>query len=175
MDTRSVRFEFAGLWLLAMLGCAAWSADPLPAQATAPSLATQIGAADRALFDAFNHCDQPARLEEYVGTFDEDIEFYHDNGGLQRGRALQRTLTRENVCGKFSRELVPGTLEVFPIKDYGAISRGSHRFCKFDSGKCDGEADFLIIWRRDPAGWKVSRVVSYAHHAIPPRVSEAKP
>jgi hypothetical protein len=169
MDTRSVRFEFAGLCLVAVLGCAAWSTGPAPARIAEPSLAAQIGAADAALFEAFNHCDQPGQLEKYVGNFDADIEFYHDSGGLQRGRDAQLTLTRNNVCGKFSRELVPGTLEVFPIKDFGAISRGTHRFCRFDSGKCDGEADFLVIWRRDPAGWRVSRVGSYAHRAIPPR------
>jgi hypothetical protein len=26
------------------------------------------------------------------------------------------------------RELVPGTLQVYPVKDYGAIEMGVHRF-----------------------------------------------
>jgi len=32
--------------------------------------------------------------------------------------------TEKNVCGKFRRELVLGSLEVFQVKDFGAIERG---------------------------------------------------
>jgi len=32
--------------------------------------------------------------------------------------------TKNHVCGQFRRELIPGSLQVFPIKDYGAIEQG---------------------------------------------------
>ena len=54
---------------------------------------------------------------------------------------------------------------VYPIKDFGAIEQGSHRFCQFDTGSCDGLADFTIIWKQGPAGWQMTRVLSYGHRA----------
>jgi hypothetical protein len=134
---------------------------------TPPELTAEIAALDAAMFDGFNHCEQPAQLEKYLSYFADDLEFYHDNGGLARGIERQRVDTAKYVCGKFARELVPGTFAVFPIKDFGAISRGVHRFCHFDSGRCEGEADFLIIYRKEKDGsWKVTRVVSYGHRPL---------
>jgi hypothetical protein len=134
---------------------------------TPPELGAEMSRLDTALFDAFNHCDQPGELDKYLAYFAGDVEFYHDNGGLQRGIEAQRESTAKNVCGKFARELVPESFAAFPIKDYGAITRGVHRFCHFDTGKCEGEADFLIIWHQLGDGsWKVSRVVSYGHRAL---------
>ena len=31
----------------------------------------------------------------------------------------------------------------------GAFSTGTHRFCHFDTGRCEGEAEFAIIWHFD--------------------------
>ncbi|MEO8160877.1 MAG: nuclear transport factor 2 family protein, partial [Arenimonas sp.] len=124
---------------------------------TTPELSAEILKLDTALFDAFNHCDKPGELDKYLAYFAEDVEFYHDNSGLERGVEAQRVGTAKYVCGKFSRELVPESFAVFPLKDYGAISRGVHRFCQFDSGRCEGEADFLVIWHKLEDGtWRVS-------------------
>jgi hypothetical protein len=152
---------------MAPLALAAPPAQAAPAAVDDP-LTAEIRAADTAMFGAFNTCDQPGQLDKYMAFYAPDIEFYHDNGGLMIGLADQREATRKNVCGHFSRELLPGTLQVYPIKDYGAVSRGSHRFCQFDTGQCAGEADFLIIWKRTAEGWKATRVVSYGHHGIAP-------
>jgi hypothetical protein len=62
------------------------------------------------------------------------------------------------------RELVPGTLEVYPLKGYGAIEVGEHRFCHDEDGKQDcGTMKFSMVWRQTGATWKLSRVLSYAH------------
>ena len=71
--------------------------------------------------------------------------------------------TSRNACGKFTRELVPGSLAVFPIKDFGAIEQGSHRFCQTDASKCEGLADFTILWRHSSGRWEITRVLSYGH------------
>ena len=71
--------------------------------------------------------------------------------------------TRANVCGNYRRERVPGTLKVFPIKDFGAIAQGTHRFCPMGSTDCAGEADFVMVWRERDGQWQVTRVLSYAH------------
>jgi putative ABC transport system permease protein len=53
--------------------------------------------------------------------------------------------TKKYVCGHFTRELVPGTLKVYPIKDFGALSEGVHRFCQLDRVMRDAEAALLKV------------------------------
>ena len=62
------------------------------------------------------------------------------------------------------RDLVAGSLEVHPIKGYGAIHIGKHTFCHWENGKNDcGTYKFLMIWQKKDGIWKISRVVSYDH------------
>lgn len=135
---------------------------------TAPatdSLFDTIAALDSAVFDAFNTCSSPEQLQKHASFFAPDVEFYHDMGGVTWTRQAMIANTRKNVCGNFRRELVPGTLKVFPIKDFGAIEQGTHRFCQFATGKCEGLAEFVIVWRHQKASWQITRVLSYAHRA----------
>jgi Domain of unknown function (DUF4440) len=79
-------------------------------------------ALDTQLFDAANHCD----YEKLTAMVDENLEFYHDQGGLMLGRQAFLDAIRHNTCGMMIRDLVPGTLQVYPVKDYGAIEMGVH-------------------------------------------------
>lgn len=133
--------------------------------AHAESLERTIAELDAATFDAFNRCTDSKQLERHADFFAEDVEFYHDTGGVTWNRAAMLANTRKNVCGNFTRELIPGSLKVYPIKDFGAIEQGSHRFCQVASGKCEGLADFTIVWHQTKAGWKITRVLSYGHRA----------
>ena len=142
------------------------AADAAAAQGQAPdALLREIAALDTGVFDAFNHCGEPGRLEEHASYFSPDVEFYHDTGGVTWTRDEMIAGTKKHVCGHFTRELIPGTLKVYPVKDFGAISQGVHRFCQLDSGKCEGLADFAIIWRRQEGKWQITRVLSYGHRA----------
>jgi hypothetical protein len=77
--------------------------------------------------------------------------------------------TKKYACGNYRRELVAGSLKVFPIKDFGAISKGSHRFCAVaGKGDCDGLADFTMLWRLQDNRWEITRVLSYGHRANSP-------
>lgn len=140
----------------------------MPAHATDDGLAdarltATIAALDTATFDAFNHCDQPAQLEKYGSYFATGLEFYHDLGGVTWTRDAMVGNTRKNVCGHYRRELVPGSMRVYPIKDFGAIEQGEHTFCQFGSDKCEGIADFVIVWRLRDKRWEATRVLSYGH------------
>ena len=140
-----------------------------PAQAAEPAttpqdqLFTQIAQLDSKVFDAFNRCGDPAQLQKHAGYFDANVEFYHDTGGVTWTRDAMLANTAKYVCGNFTRELVPGTLKVTPIKDFGAIAQGVHRFCQAASGKCEGLADFAIVWRNQNGKWEITRVLSYGH------------
>jgi len=73
---------------------------------------------------------------------------------------------KNNLCGKVKRELVPGTLEVYPLAGYGAVEIGVHRFLHpwgQDHGIV-GEAKFIHVWRYKDGMWEITRVISVDHH-----------
>jgi ketosteroid isomerase-like protein len=142
---------------------------PVEAQAsnagtTSDSMYATISALDSALFDAYNRCD----LKSLDSYFTDDLEFYHDQSGLSRGKpALMRDL-RKYVCGKVRRDRVAGTLEVNPLRGYGAVQTGLHLFCDATKyHRCEdatsGVAKYVHVWRHTAGAWQISRVISYDH------------
>jgi Domain of unknown function (DUF4440) len=125
------------------------------------SLTLTIKSLDSKLFDAYNHCD----LTTLGAMVSDDLEFYHDQTGLSVGKAPFLTAIKQNICGKVERELLPQTLEVNPLKGYGAVEVGVHRFhhpTRPEDGV--GEAKFVMLWQSKDGAWKVTRVISYDHH-----------
>jgi hypothetical protein len=122
-----------------------------------------IARLDAEVFDASYRCD----LEKFGSFFAEDLEFYHDNGGLvSKSRASLVEATKNNLCHKVRRVLVPGTLAVYPLHGYGAVEVGIHRFEHPGREKEDGvgEGRFLHLWQFKDGKWQITRVVSYDHH-----------
>lgn len=152
---------------IAALGSGFASASEIEPTAKPPAdaLSDTISAMDTAVFDAFNDCASPGKLDKHASYFSPDVEFYHDTGGVTWTRDEMIANTKKYVCGNFRRELVPGSLQVFPVKDFGAIEQGVHRFCQFKSGACEGMADFVIVWRNQGGTWQITRVLSYGHRA----------
>lgn len=135
------------------------SADVKPPAPQA--LYNEIAHMDSVLFNAFNKQD----LETIKIVFAQDLEFYHDKGGLSgynESIAATGKLFAQN--NGLKRELVKGTMEVYPVPGYGAIQVGSHTFCHMENGKPDcGTFKFLQVWRKRDNEWKLTRVVSYDH------------
>lgn len=150
------------LLALALAPCLCLAQQDTPATA-GDALQQTIAALDAQVFDAFNHCQDPAQLERHAGFFDPAVEFYHDTGGVTWTRQAMLDNTRRHVCGHYTRALVPGSLRVYPVKDFGAIEQGVHRFCQADTGRCEGQADFTILWRLRDGQWTITRVLSYGH------------
>src|SRR5476649_1225727 len=128
-------------------------------EATLTALVTQL---DTKVFDACNSC----ALDAFADYFSPTVEFYHDKGGATFDRATVIANTKKYICGKVRRELLPATLRVYPIKDFGAIEEGEHRFCEIASGKCEGIAKFVIVWQSTGAKWQITRVLSYGHRSL---------
>jgi uncharacterized protein (TIGR02246 family) len=122
-----------------------------------------IAALDTALFDAYNRCD----LEKFASFFADNVEFYHDQGGVTLGKAALADSVKKNICGKVTRELVPGTLLVYHMKGYGAVEMGIHRFHHPGHEDTDpvGEGKFIHLWQYKDGAWKITRVISYDHQA----------
>ncbi len=148
-------------FLISMLLTISVSAQEKKLAHTSSELFKEIERADRILFEAFNRQD----MTTFKAMFTEDLEWFQDNGGLIPYKTVfenfGNTFKNEN---KLSRVLVKGSLEVHPIKDYGAIQIGSHQFRHFENGKEEvGTFKFLMIWNKKDGNWKISRVVSYDH------------
>ena len=124
-----------------------------------PTLHDTVAALDAAMFEAFNSCDG----EGYGAFLAEDIEFYHDADGLNQDRDSLIEAVNTTICGNFRRQLTPGSMEVWPVPGYGAIETGWHAFVNYGADAPHGQGRFLLIWRQDADGWKVTRIVSYDH------------
>ena len=92
--------------------------------ASREELTGTITSLDSALFDAYNQCD----LDKFNTFFIDDTEFYRDQGGVTLRRQNLTESVKKNICGKVRRELVPGTLGVYPMRGSGAVEMGVHRF-----------------------------------------------
>lgn len=128
---------------------------------TSKQLFLEIAKQDSALFVAYNNRD----IEKMKTFFTEDLEWYQDNGGLLNFTAVMSNF--ENIFSRpyrLVRTLVKGTLEVHPIKGFGAIEIGSHQFTHTENGKEEtGTFKFLMLWKQTAKGWQISRVFSYDH------------
>lgn len=132
-------------------------------------LKKQIEHMDEALFSAFNTCD----IATFTNYLTPDVEFYHDEGGLMLSAAsqaegLKMRCAEQLKNGELRRELVRASLEVYPIKNYGAVEIGTHNFYRTLPGKPEKlttVAKFMHIWQQDGKQWRVSRIISYAHSA----------
>ncbi len=125
------------LLLLPLLALFAGQADAqaVPSLESIPSQAEldkAIASLDAALFDSYNRCD----LEKFATFFADDVEFYHDQGGVTLGKDK---LTESGV----HRFHHPGHEDTEPV----------------------GEGKFIHLWQYKDSAWKITRVISYDHHA----------
>ena len=79
---------------------------------------------DKVFFEAYNNCD----LEKQASIYSDNIEFFHDKGGLMTSKKEILQSTQKFICGKVTRQLVKESVEVYPIKNYGAVQIGYHKF-----------------------------------------------
>jgi ketosteroid isomerase-like protein len=156
-----VRFLFL---IVAAFAISALAEDPKTAgkkTGTAGELFETIARMDSEIFGAFNAHD----VDRLMSLFTDDLEFYHDTGGLGDYRQNAEDFKKMFASmPDIRRDLVKGSLEVYPIKDYGAMEIGEHRFCHKENGKDDcGTFKFAMVWRKTGESWKISRVLSYGH------------
>ncbi|MDQ6665833.1 MAG: nuclear transport factor 2 family protein [Acidobacteriota bacterium] len=152
------------LVLMPLLALAVSGADapPLESIKSQDELNQAIASLDAAVFDAYNRCD----LKKFSTFFVDDVEFYHDQGGVTLGNAALTESVKKNICGgDVRRELVPGTLEAHHMKNYGAVEIGVHRFLHPKSNTPAGEGKFIHLWQYKDGAWKMTRVISFDHHA----------
>jgi hypothetical protein len=141
------------------------------AQAEQQKLTETILHLDSAFWNAYNNCD----TAHFKHFFTDDVEFYHDKGGVTTDAKSLIEALDKNICGnansRLRREAVAGTVKVYPMqsgdKIYGAIISGEHGFYLTEKGKPEvhtGDANFMQLWLLRDGVWKMARVLSYNHH-----------
>ncbi|MBO6607105.1 nuclear transport factor 2 family protein [Psychroserpens sp.] len=130
-----------------------------------------LKANDSLLFErSFNKCETQY-LNQLIA---EDFEFYHDISGVETSKEAFIKSMKNGICNpdnttKSRRELVPGTLEVFPLKNngkiYGALQNGVHKFYETTNGEevAGSIAKFSHLWILEDDEWLLQRVISYDH------------
>tara|TARA_R110002167_G_scaffold48559_7_gene143097 strand:+ start:754 stop:1242 length:489 start_codon:yes stop_codon:yes gene_type:complete len=116
-----------------------------------------ILAMDKTFFSAYNSCDMDTQSAIYA----EDIEFFHDKGGLMTSKSDILDATKRNICGKVTRQLIEGSVEVYPIANYGAVQIGFHKF--YNNQEPDAPSvpsKFIMMWHKVDENWQISKVIS---------------
>lgn len=153
MPRRSLGFL---LFLLPVL-VSAQSQDAYVYKRPSQALYDTIVHMDSVYFNAYNHCDMATQAALYA----DSIEFYHDRGGLETNKQKLLDAIRNNICGKVTRVLVKGSIEVYPVGDYGAVEIGLHRFINHQESETPSKPDkFIMIWRHREGRWQITRVIS---------------
>ena len=140
--------------------------NPPPPTAAPKPLATDelyqtVARLDTEMFAAFNAHD----VDKLMAYFADNVEFYHDKGGLSNFAQTKAGFARLFAQSPdIARTLVPGTLEIYPVKEYGAMHIATQRFCHVENGRNDcGNSKFLMVWQQQAGIWRITRVVSYDH------------
>lgn len=141
----------------------------MPDSTSTEKLFQQIAYLDKKVFEAYNSCN----LSLFKDYFVEDLEFYHDKSGLVLSRKKMVEALEAALCGnpniKTRRELIPDSLEVYPLMNFGAIEIGSHYYYQSIDGLPEvlvEVAKFTHIWHKMDDTWKICRVMSYDHRSL---------
>jgi hypothetical protein len=150
---------------LLLLPCAAL------AQQAAESWELQVREFDARYWKAYNDCE----VQKLATMSSDDLEFYHDLGGMSKGVAAFSASMAKNLCGRpdgarTRRAAVADSLRFYPMREgatvYGAIISGEHLFYQEPKGGKEvfiGRARFTHILLLRDGEWKVSRALSFDH------------
>lgn len=140
-----------------------------PGAAPTAEMTAAVAKADADLFDAvFMQCD----VAKVAAMTTADFRFVHDKDGestrVQFVDSLKGHCDRVKKRDDFParRELVPGSLEVWPINKFGALEIGVHRFYARLPGKPEQlteTGNFMILWKNVGGEWKMAESISYGH------------
>jgi hypothetical protein len=151
--------------------CRPLATPTVPARAdglTSGPLFDVLARLDSVLFDAsFSSCD----ATKANAIFSDDVEFYHDEAGFSAGAQVRENTRRLTAaCPRdrgVTRTVVPGSLRIYPIQGYGAVQMGMHRFDE-RGATSSTLTRFVHLWHVQDGVWRLARVLSLDHQAVPP-------
>ena len=143
------------------------SVDRTPATAQ-----TESKFASGALFETITRMDRHLcvvfnahNVDRLMEMTTKDLEFYQDTDGLKGYQQCYDDFKKVFTANTdLRRELVDGSIEVYPIKDYGALEVGQHRFCHTENGQEECTVlKFTMLWQKSDDSWKIARIFNVGH------------
>ena len=142
-----------------------------PGAVARPGLYEEILKADADFFRAFFDTCDVETVRRYIA---DDFEMFHDKGGRVSTSGEAFVKTTQEKCQRqaegtdflSTRKLVPETMKVYAINNYGAIASGTHRFYAVKKGEPDRLTEtglFTTVWKEENGQWKLARALSYDH------------
>jgi len=142
-----------------------------PGATARPGLYEEILEADAEFFRAFFDTCDIETVRRYIA---EDFEMFHDKGGLVSTSGAEFVKITQDKCKRqeegtdflSKRELVPETMKVYALNNYGAIEIGTHRFYAIQKGQPDRLTEtgqFTHVWKEENGQWRLARVLSFDH------------
>ncbi len=143
-----------------LIAAALFTGNHAAAQTSGP-LYNEIAHLDSLQFGAFN----ARNLDQLMNYFDSSLELYQDNTGVRNfDQTKQAFGSLFKMSYTLTRKLVRGTMEVYPIKDFGAIETGHHAFSHMENGHEQAATyKFMQIWQKKNGVWRVVREITYGH------------
>lgn len=89
------------------------------------------------------------RRQREASLLADDVQFCDDQSGATLRKKDLTGSVKKNVCGRVTRELVPGTFQVFPRKGYGAVQIAVHRVSQagHENTAPVGQGRFIHLWQ----------------------------
>jgi ketosteroid isomerase-like protein len=142
-----------------------------PGAVARPGLYDEILKADTEFFKAFFDACDVETVRRYIA---DDFEMFHDKGGLVSSSGAEFVKITQDKCKRqaegtdflSARKLVPESMKVYALNNYGAIQVGTHRFYAVQKDKPDRLTEtglFTHVWKEENGQWKLARVLSYDH------------
>lgn len=139
------------------------------------NLETKILSLDSIFWNSYNKCD----IQGMGELVSDDVEFYHDKGGLTQTKESLIESIKNNLCStenySLRRAELAGSVQVFPMDNYGALITGQHVFYVSQNGNqefLDGLARFTQLWNYKDKKWKMTRILSYDHGPAPQNIDK---
>jgi ketosteroid isomerase-like protein len=132
--------------------------DEIPTyKASNTELYKEISKMDSINFTAYNTCD----IKTQAAIYADNLEFFHDKGGLSTDKKALLKALKDNICNKVTRTLIKGSIEVYPIHNYGAIQIGYHKFYNNQEPNAKSiPSKFVVVWKKENQSWKITKVIS---------------
>ena len=141
------------------------SAASQPHQADeSESLREAIIRADSLRYVAYNGED----VDGFTSFLADDVEVFHDRFSAMQGRQAVRSSLASvfERPGRVRRELVPGSLEVYPLADSAAVQLSDNHFYEVapdGSERLARIAKLIVFWRFAEGQWTAFKLASFDH------------
>jgi D-alanyl-D-alanine carboxypeptidase len=116
---------------------------------------------DSLFFTAYNNQD----IQVIKNMMADDVEFFHDRAGFYNYQQNIQAFQSQWAGGtKPVRKLLKESVEIKPIRKWGALQTGLHEFCTTTNGQTSCQTfKFVHLWSYNNNIWKLSKIVSYGH------------